>query len=102
MEMPMKTDLDGSAAVHIAVVYAIDGVRLVSAGESQEAVAARLAEYVGEQAEHALRPDGAARIRALLRGGSPWEAVQLYFARVGERWDREYLQIQRVEVAPAG
>lgn len=86
-------------ALHVAAVYAADGigVRLLTAASSAEALTARVATYVERQAEYLLWPADAERVRALLAEGKRREAVELYFAKVGERWERERLRTEVVE-----
>lgn len=78
---------------HVAVVFTSDDVRFVVAAETMEAITGEVASYVARVAEVMLTPDASDRVRALLEAGRPADAVSLYFDRVGERWDRERLQV---------
>lgn len=81
----------GSGTYFVAVVHAADGIRLAVAAESRLEVVRRLAEYARRRAAHALRPDHARHLRALLARGELEGAVEVYFALVGQRWDKEWL-----------
>lgn len=86
--------------LHVAVVYAPDGIRLLTAALSEEVVAERLAAHIDAQADFLLWPADAHQVRVLLETGDTEEAIALYFGRVGERWEREYLH--REEAASVG
>jgi len=75
----------------VGVVHSIDGVRLIVAAEARRELIVRLAEYVREHGDHALRPDHARHLRGLLARGELEAAVEAYFALVGKRWDEEWL-----------
>jgi hypothetical protein len=83
--------------LHVAAVYASDGIRLLTASRSREAVTECLAAYIHGQADMLLWPADALRVRALLGAGDAEEAIALYFARVGERWEREQLRREAVD-----
>ena len=51
----------------------------------------RIAEYVQRWGGYVLRPDHARHLRGLLARGESEAAVELYFALVGKRWDKEWL-----------
>jgi hypothetical protein len=80
-------------AVHTALVYALDGVRFVAAATSRRALILRVAEYVGRETNNRLWPADARQVETLLAGGAHEEAVELYFALVGKRWDDEWLLV---------
>lgn len=82
--------------LHAAAVFTQEGVQLVTAGRTREALMRSLARYVERQATTMLWPEDALRLRGLLAGGQAAEAVALYFATVGERWEREFLKIEVV------
>jgi hypothetical protein len=88
-----------SLPLHVAVVHAADGVRVVMAEGSRASLLLRLAEYVRGRAPHALWPDEAERVRRALAAGRRREAIEVYFAEVGRRWDAEVLFTTRVRVA---
>lgn len=84
------------APVHLAIVYAADGVRFVTAAQSREAAQRRLAGYVAERAELNLWPPDAERVRQLMLSGCEAGAIETYFRCVGERWDLESLHRESV------
>jgi hypothetical protein len=77
----------------VACVYAADGIRFLAIGDSAAALSARVATYVRARCDCALWPGHAASVRALLNEGRLADAIELYFAHVGERWDEEYLEL---------
>ena len=80
-----------ASALYVAVVHAVDGVRFTAAAGSRRELIHRIAEYVQQWGGYVLRPDHARHLRGLLARGE-WEAaVELYFALVGKRWDKEWL-----------
>jgi hypothetical protein len=83
--------------LHVAAVYAHDGTRLLTASHSAKIVSQRVAACVASQAEILLWPADAHRVRALLEIGRTEEAIAWYFARVGQRWEREYLHREAVD-----
>lgn len=87
------------AAVYVAVVHAVDGVRFTASASSRRELVHRVAEYVQRWGGYVLRPDHARHLRGLLARGE-WEAaVELYFGLVGKRWDKEWLV---TAVVPSG
>ena len=86
-------DGDVVPAPHTGIVYALDGARFVAAAASRRALMRRLAGYVGRHAEQRLWPDDARRVQNLLAEAAHEEAVELYFALVGERWEEEWILI---------
>ena len=78
-------------APHTAVVYALDGVRLVTAAPTRRALVEQLAEYVRRHAGERLWPADARQVDQLLAHGAQEEAVELYFGVVGDRWDEEWV-----------
>jgi hypothetical protein len=87
-----------SSPLRLGIVHGHGRVLFVAAGESEHVLHRLLAGYVAERSAVQLHPESEQRVRLLLDGGSPGEAVRCYFERVGERWDRESLTI--VEVVP--
>jgi hypothetical protein len=81
------------AASHTAIVYALDGTRFVAAATSRRALMRRVVGYVERRAEQALWEADALRVHQLLADGAHEEAVELYFAVVGQRWDEEWILI---------
>lgn len=81
------------SAPHTALVYALDGVRFVATAASRRALMRRVAQYVERHAGDALWPNDALRVRRLLEDGAHEEAVELFFALTGERWDEEWIVV---------
>lgn len=82
----------------VAIVHSTDGVHLVTTGP-EDAALAEVGEYVRCRAEYQLWSEDAAQLSWLLEQGRVKDAVELYFERVGERWDREYLVVRPVDLA---
>jgi hypothetical protein len=76
-----------------AVVHAADGVRFVATAARPDALFARLAEYIRGRCDDVLWADASRQVRTLLDDGDPHAAITLYFARTGERWDQERLDL---------
>lgn len=85
--------------LHLAIVYASDGVRFVAAAGSPRAARRRVSRYVAEHAEALLWPEDARRVEQLLGRGCEAEAIETYFRCVGDRWDIEKLYLESVEIA---
>jgi hypothetical protein len=83
--------------VHVAAVYALDGIRFLTAAPSAQELLERLAMHVKQNADVLLWPEDAANVLCLLEQGEQHAAVDLYFARVGQRWEREVLRTEVVE-----
>ena len=88
-----------ASPVYVAVVHTVERVRFATAAVSRAALFERLAGYVRERVDDELREDGARRVRDLLAEDELEEAVLHYFARVGERWDAEWLVTAVVDAA---
>ncbi len=82
---------------YIAAVAAPDGIRFTAAATTRDDLVSRLADYVRDNARVQLWPADTLRVRALLHVGELEAAVELYFDRVGERWDEEWLVAAQVE-----
>jgi hypothetical protein len=78
---------------HTALVYALDGVRFVATAASRRALMRRVAHYVERHADDALWANDASRVRRLLEDGAHEEAIELYFALAGQRWDDEWIVV---------
>ena len=76
-----------------AIVHAADGVRFVATARCPAHLSAQIVSYIGERCDDALWPAAAAEVRALIDDDKPYAAIALYFARVGERWDEERLEL---------
>lgn len=86
----------GSAST-TAIVHAADGIRFVATAARPDALFAQLAAYVRGRCEDVLWADASRQVRTLLDDGDVRAAVALYFARTGERWDQEQLDLVTVE-----
>ena len=86
-------------AVYVAVVHAVDGIRFTAAAASRRELVHRVAEYVQRWGGYVLRPDHGRHLRGLLARGEMEAAVELYFALVGKRWDKEWLVTAAVGAA---
>lgn len=94
----MTTSSGGPTLVHLAVIHGPDEIYDLVAARNREAMVARLAERLQEDADLQLfRPD-ADRFRALIEEGRHEEAVEMYFARVGRKWDPVRLRVEAVAV----
>jgi hypothetical protein len=80
-----------------AIVHAADGVRFVAPAACPDVLFARLADYVRGRCDDVLWADAARQVRTLLDEGNLPAAITLYFARTGERWDQERLDLVTVE-----
>jgi hypothetical protein len=80
-----------SAELHVFIVSATDGALFAVVATNEQQCVTRLAGYVAEQASLQLWPRSARRVQEHLAAGNAAEAVGVYFRRVGERWDREWL-----------
>ena len=83
----------------VAVVHAADGVRLAAAASSRVEIVRRLAEYVQRRLSQTLWPEDARHVRSLLMRGELEAAVEVYFGRVGRRWDEEWLVTTSIVIA---
>ena len=87
-----STTRDGLASgLHTAVVYSVDGVRLIATATSRPALIRRIADYVGQHANDRLWPQDAHLVHRALADAAHEAAVELYFAFVGQRWDEEWV-----------
>ena len=93
------TDI-GNEPLHLALILAADGPRLLTAAPTRPALLERVAGYVARYAPHQLWPDDAAYVFTLLDGGHHERAIRHYFD-ADRRWDREELQLSIVEVDEA-
>lgn len=86
----------GRVPVHVAVVQSGGRICHLVADTSSDGLTRQLAEYVRHSAGYQLWPRDSDRVASLLSSGHAEEAVELYFARTGERWDREELVVRPV------
>jgi hypothetical protein len=79
------------SAVFLAIVHADDGVRFMAATGFRRELVHRVADYVRERCDDMLSPEHACHLHGLLVRRETEAAVELYFAVVGSRWDKEWL-----------
>lgn len=87
----------------IATVHAADGVQFAAVADCREGLVHRVAQHVRRNFATQLWPADAERVRVHLDEGALEAAVTLYFERVGERWDEEWLvttSVPGVELVP--
>jgi hypothetical protein len=82
-----------------AKVHAADGVRFAATAESPKLLTTQLEAYVRERCDDVLWPQDARQVQAYLEADNPDAAISLYFARVGDRWDDERLELQGLDHA---
>ena len=87
-----------------AAVHAEDGVCYLVFAASRQDLTHLIARYIAERAPYVLWPPDAERVLALLDAGYVEGAIDVYFARVGHRWDDEWLCItlSRDDQLPVG
>ena len=76
-----------------AVVHAADGVLFVAAAHTHDALMGDVVAWVVPRVADRLWLADAARVRGLIAENRLAEAVALCFARVGSRWDVEWLTV---------
>lgn len=86
--------------VHVAVISANDGVVSVLCDWTSNGLLIRLSRYVEENAVAKLWPEVYSRVRELVRVGKREAAIELYFKKVGERWDVEFLHREAIHLPP--
>jgi hypothetical protein len=90
---------DGDAAeLFVAVVHTEGSICFVAASTLRDELLRQLADYVRRQAPVALWAADEERVRALLEARQPEAAIEHYFARVGGRWDAEWLVTSKAAV----
>ncbi len=89
-----RTKSDDEQTLHVAVVHTVGVVRLITAASSRAALTKRLADYARQHAGNQLWARDARRLRRLCAAKQFDQAIELYFASVGERWDEEWLVIE--------
>jgi len=96
LALPQVATVGSPEPLHVAVVHGTDQVTLVTVAPSRAGLDDQLAEYASRHAGERLWPEDADRVTRLVEGGQRREAVELYFARVGRRWDEERLVVTTV------
>jgi hypothetical protein len=79
-----------------AIVHAVDGVRFVATADRPADLVTQIIDYIRARCDYTLWPRVARDVRALIDEARPYAAIALYFARVGERWDAERLDLDGV------
>jgi hypothetical protein len=69
--------------LYVAVVHAIDGIRVAAGADSRVELVGVLAEYIQQRVSGALRADEVQHLRGLLARGELEAAVEVYFGLVG-------------------
>jgi hypothetical protein len=80
-----------ASGTRVAVVRAQDGVLFTASGSTDAEVAAQLVTYIGKRCDDVLWPAVADEVRRLIHDHRDDEAIAMYFACVGQRWDEERL-----------
>ena len=79
--------------LHYAIVSGPDGIHFAASGPSEDKMFAGLVRYIRQRCGFTLWPRDANEVIASLDAGRTADAIALYFDRVGERWDREFLEL---------
>jgi hypothetical protein len=79
--------------LHYAIVSGPDGIHFAAAGADEGTMIAGLVRYIRQRCDFTLWPRDASEVVALLDAGRWTDAIELYFDRVGDRWDREVLKL---------
>lgn len=87
----------GSEPLHVAVIWAGDGPRLVTAAATRPALIDRVAAYVTAHAAEQLSPEDAEHVESCLLDGDLDGAISHYFDVARRRWDEESLHICSVD-----
>jgi len=79
--------------LHYAIVSGTDGIHFAASGADEDAMFAGLGRYLRQRCGFTLWPHDAREVIGLLDAGRITDAIAMYFDRVGDRWDREYLEL---------
>ncbi len=79
--------------LHYAIVSGADGIHFAASGADEDKMIGGLVRYLRQRCGFTLWPQDASEVIALLDAGQMTDAIALYFDRVGDRWDREYLEL---------
>jgi len=78
--------------VYRATVHSADGVRFSARASGPEALLREILAYVRARCDSVLWAQDAEAVRKLIDQNRHDAAIALYFERVGERWDEEWLE----------
>jgi len=79
--------------LHYAIVSGPDGIHFAAAGADEDKMFAGLVRYIKQRCGFTLWPRDANAVISLVEAGRMADAIEMYFDRVGDRWDREYLEL---------
>jgi hypothetical protein len=85
--------------MYVGIIHGVRSIDFVAAAENRPGMLGRIAEYVRGQADVQLYGPDARLLDALLQREGVEAAIRFYFERVGEKWDRQWLEVVRVPVA---
>jgi hypothetical protein len=86
----------------VGVIHTTDAIRRIIAARSEEELSRQLASYVRTAAAERLWPKDAEQVEQAMVRGDVEFGVATYFERVGDRWDPEWLVVDRLEVPGHG
>jgi len=89
--------MTASDPLHVAVVLAPDGPRLLTAAPTRAALLESVAGYVAAHAPDRLWPEDASRVARQLRDGDHEGAIRHYFETTDRPWDEEQLHVHEVD-----
>jgi hypothetical protein len=78
--------------LYVALVHAPDGVRFTATASCGDDLARQLVDYIAERCDDTLWPATAREVSLLIAAGRDHDAIDAYFANVGQRWDEEWLE----------
>lgn len=94
----LETTAGTSEAVHVAVVTSGGAILFLAAETNAEAMMEPLVGFVERSASAMLWPRDATEVHSLLASGRSEAAIDLYFAKVGDRWGCQQLHREVVEL----
>ena len=81
-------------AVRTAVVRAADGVRFAATALDDASLTPQVIEYIAGRCDDVLWPAAAREVHQLIAAHRHSDAIAVYFANVGLRWDKEWLELE--------
>lgn len=79
--------------LHTAIVRAPDGVRLIATAVDDDGLRPKIIDYIASRCDDVLWPAPAQEVRRLIAEHRESDAIFTYFTNVGERWDKEWLEL---------